>query len=401
MALDFSGYEAARRLHAYLLRHHWREHRLIGPDPGIRFNSRIGRFLKSYLGFLPWRDDLVYMQAQGYWVLANWLLWDRTGEADCRDVAVACARYILACQRADGAWVYPNPEWKGRVATAEGTWSALGLVETYRQTGDREFLQGALRWYQCLVETIKFERVGEELAINYFANLGRARVPNNSVMVLRFLAELAELTGDPDYLQHVPGLLLFLQRAQRDSGEFPYVAPDARQGGRVHFQCYQYNAFEFLDLTRYFQLQGQTGLPPLAARLLRFLRGGQRPGGSAYFACDNRYRTVVYHTAVLAAAFRAAQQRGAADCGPLADRGYARLRRWQRGDGSFPYSQGDYRVLRDRRSYPRYLAMILLHLLLDDPVPAAQGLRSGASEQPRTAASPPALGSAPVVQGGG
>ena len=36
----------------------------------------------------------------------------------------------------------------------------------------------------------------------------------------------------------------------------------------------------------------------------------------------------------------------------------------QRKNGSFPHSRGDYWLLRDSRSYPRYLSMILYHLLL-------------------------------------
>jgi hypothetical protein len=38
----------------------------------------------------------------------------------------------------------------------------------------------------------------------------------------------------------------------------------------------------------------------------------------------------------------------------------------QREDGSFPHSRADYRILSDRRSYPRNLAMILVHLLAAD-----------------------------------
>ena len=70
---------AARRLHRYLVRRHWREGRLIGPDSGVRFNYRVGRFAKGYLSFIPWRDDLYYLQAQGYWMLANWRLADFDG----------------------------------------------------------------------------------------------------------------------------------------------------------------------------------------------------------------------------------------------------------------------------------------------------------------------------------
>ena len=65
--------QAACRLHAYILKEHWDGRALSGPDPGIRISARIGRFVKSYLNFLPWSDRLIYMQANGYWILNNWL----------------------------------------------------------------------------------------------------------------------------------------------------------------------------------------------------------------------------------------------------------------------------------------------------------------------------------------
>jgi hypothetical protein len=57
-----------------------------------------------------------------------------------RDIALRCSEFLLGRQQEDGAWLYPNPEWRGRIATAEGTWGSLGLLETYRQTRDRKFL---------------------------------------------------------------------------------------------------------------------------------------------------------------------------------------------------------------------------------------------------------------------
>jgi hypothetical protein len=47
-----------------------------------------------------------------------------------------------------------------------------------------------------------------------------------------------------------------------------------------------------------------------------------------------------------------------------AQRAFRYLVRLQRQDGSFPFSEGDYYVLRDERVYPRALAMMLRHLLV-------------------------------------
>ena len=54
--------EAAQRLHAHLRLRHFDRGLLRGPDPGVRFNLRLWRFLKSALDFVPWQDDYVFMQ---------------------------------------------------------------------------------------------------------------------------------------------------------------------------------------------------------------------------------------------------------------------------------------------------------------------------------------------------
>src|SRR5437764_3211510 len=115
---------AATKLHRYLVDAHWNGQALIGPDSGIRFNYRIGRFIKSYLRGVPWRDNYYYVHGQAYWILANWRLLALTGQDTYRDIAVRCSECMLTQQRDDGAWEYPNVEWKGRIATVEGTWGS-------------------------------------------------------------------------------------------------------------------------------------------------------------------------------------------------------------------------------------------------------------------------------------
>ncbi|GEM_PF-111603 len=371
-------FRAAERLHRYLVARHWRVGALVGPDPGIRFNYRIGRFIKSALPGVRWDDDYYYLQAQGYWALANWWLFARTGEEVYRDIALHCSETVLARQRGDGAWEYPNREWKGRVATAEGTWGCLGLLEGYRRTGDRRFLDGVLRWHDYLVKVIGFQRRGDELAVNYFAHRGQGeRVLNNSAFALRFLAELADATGDLGYTWPCAGLITFLRRAQRPTGEFPYtVAGAGGSRGRAHFQCYQYNAFQCLDLIHYCEVAQDPSALSLVEGALRFLGTGLGGDGHAHYECGNPHRAVAYHTAALGAAFARAEALGIRGYGGLAERAYAHLLRLQRPDGGFPYSRRDYRVLSDRRSYPRYLAMILYHLLVrasaEEPHPVEQ-----------------------------
>jgi hypothetical protein len=363
---------SALALHAVLLRRHWRDDGLVGPDMGIRLNYRIGRFVKSYLPMVPWRDDLYYEQAQAYWTLANLRLLELTGDEDFARLATATAHGVLARQRPDGAWEYPNPEWRGRVATTEGTWASIALVETYRRTGEASMLEAALRWYRFLEERIGFQRALGGLAFNYFAGRAAAPVPNNSADVLRLLAELADATGADRFLDRAPELLTFLAAAQRPSGELPYqVSLDGEAVRLPHYQCPQYNAFECLDLVRYQRLTEDRSVRPIVAGLRRFLQRTIGVDGEVPYACQARTPQVTYHLAAVAAALHAA----APVVGKTSTDDTLVLRRLlalQRADGSFPHSRADYGFLRDDRSYPRTLAMILHHLLLlaDRPVTA-------------------------------
>lgn len=364
--------KAAMWLHQYLVCQHWNGNALIGPDVGIRLNYRLGRFIKGYIPQINWKDDYSYVQGQGYWVLANWQLFWNTREEQFHSIAVRCSDYLLTQQREDGAWIYPNPEWHGRVATAEGTWGSLGLLESYRRTGNAKFLASAVAWHEFMDQKIGFQQAGAELAVNYFYGRTGARVPNNSAFVLRFLSELWATTGEGAYRRRCSGLMKFLQTAQCSTGEFPYTL-EGKSGeeGRQHFQCYQYNAFQCLDLMRYYELTEDPAAFPLIERLLNFLRQGLADDGHAFFDCGNRHQQVTYHTAVLAQAFARARQVGIEGYDFLAYRAYSRLLASQRSDGGFAFSRGDYFLLSDRRSYPRNLAMILYHLL--PAVPARPG----------------------------
>lgn len=386
-------FQAALRLHAYMTARYWDGRALVGPDVGIRFNSRIGRFVKAYVPVIPWRDSLYYVQGQGYWVLDNWELYRRTENPTYREIATQASDTLLARQREDGAWDYPNPEWKGRVATVEGTWGSLGLLESYRQTGDPRFLSGAQRWHDYLHGTIGFQQIGDEIAANYFANRAGGRVPNISAFVLRFLAELADLTGDSGYLAPCAGLLTFMRNAQKPSGEFPYAVPGLDgDGARPHFQCYQYNAFEALDLIRYAQLTGDDAAWPVITGVLDFLRGGIADDGHALYECGNWSRAVVYHTAAVGAALWKADQLGLDGYRAPANRAYTHLLGLQRPDGGFPHSTREYLILADHRSYPRNLAMILWFLLdvskRAEPAGATEHRRSANPAGARPAVSP-------------
>ena len=362
--------DAAVKLHAHLVDKHWNGAALQGPDYGIRFNARIGRFVKSYLSFLPWSDKYIYTQAQKYWILNNWLMSDlglANKEAN-QEMAIACSEYVLSRQRPEGYWEYPNPEWKHRIATVEGNYAAMGLLETYLRTGRQPLLDGAKRWYRYVMEHIGFAEQDGKLAVYYFANKpGSSRVPNNSASALRTFALLAKAANDEGYLEPCAGMVAFLLDAQLETGELPYALQGPQEkGDRIHFLCYQYNAFQFLNLADYYRLTGDQNMLPLLVKLARFVSGGVLASGAARYDCDHEQPEVSYYAAALAAALSQATALELGDYRSLADRAYGRVLSQQRPDGGMAFfSRGNYGFLSDKRSYPRSQAMILYHLLLE------------------------------------
>jgi uncharacterized protein YyaL (SSP411 family) len=356
---------AALRLHGHLARRH-ADGPLRGPDPGIRFNARIGRFVKSYLPFLPWRDQYAYMQAQGYWIQSNWLLAEQVSAA--RELALAASDYVLATQQPAGYWRYPNPEWKTRIATVEGCFASIGLLESYQHTGQEEYLAAADKWYDYVLRETGFQQTSSGLAVNYFAHHGDLQVPNNSTLLLYLLAKFKEAAGDDRYLEKAAPMVAWLSDVQLESGELPYGvrgAPDGA-GDRIHFLCYQYNAFEFMDLVVYYQVTGDDAVLSVLRRLAAYLAGGLTPRGCGKYDCHHDAPEVAYYTLAVAQALSQASRLDLGDYRDLAERAYRQVLDNQRADGRFVYhSRANYGVLRDSRSYPRYLSMMLYHLLLE------------------------------------
>jgi uncharacterized protein YyaL (SSP411 family) len=355
--------DSALAIHQCIERQFLIDGAMIGPDPGVRFNYRIWRFLKSYTPWFPWNDGLYYLQGQGYWVSANWMLSEENDDRFAR-LALAATRQVADRQRTDGAWDYPNPEWKNRVATVEGMWASFALLESYRRTGCEEFLERALQWHRFFENNIGFQIYKGMTAVNYFAGKTENPVPNNSALALRYLANMANATGDTHFLTICSPMVDFLRQVQRPTGEFPYVVDDPRM---QHFQCFQYHAFFYLDVWNYYVLSGDERVREMLQGVLRFMRGALAPSGYCYYQCDQHYRTVNYHTVAAAAALSACTNIGLSDAEvaeyqSLAERAVRYVLQLQRPDGSIPHSRGDYHFLSDQRKYPRYLAMMLFHL---------------------------------------
>ncbi len=312
---------------------------MIGPDAGVRWNLRLGRFVKSYTRFLPWTDQHYYLQAQTYWILDCLELYDITGSAECLENAGECANVVAARQNSQGYWEYPKTDWAGVINTVEGCFGGLGLLAAHGVLKDDRYLAGARRWYEFMIERVGFQRYDDDsLAVNYFANTGRGMVPNNSTLAMWFAAALSKATGEDRYMEHCRAMLNFLARCQLDSGELPYSIRSEMGPGRTHYLCFQDNAFQFLDLAHYYSISKDEAAVPVMRKLSAFLSEGLTSAGDARYNCDNAGTIVHYFTSAVSAALLKASEMGLGDYARTAERGYSRLLSAQRQSGGFDYS---------------------------------------------------------------
>ncbi|MDE3181603.1 MAG: hypothetical protein KGM47_18310, partial [Acidobacteriota bacterium] len=356
---------SALLLESALERRHLDRGLLRGPDPGVRFNLRAWRFLKSALDFYPWGDDYVFTQTQAYWSLANWMLHGATGDEHYRQNALVCAEAVLRMETPEGAWKYPLPERKHLIATLESMMAASVLLAAYAREARPEFLDGAVRAADFIANRIGFQAHDGGEAINYF-DRPRGKVPNNSVIAAWFFLHMHAATGDKRFLDHAPSLVRFVESVQLPTGEIPYVVGGPNEKARPHYLCYQYDAFQFLYMAWANRLAPDTWKREALGRLAGFLQGGVRQNGACASNCDCRTSggpETDYYTAALGAALYEAWRLGLWPDEESAQKCFDRVLSRQRPDGGFGFSSGDYRILKDSRSYPRQQAMTLFHLL--------------------------------------
>ncbi|HKQ57882.1 MAG TPA: hypothetical protein VJY35_08425 [Candidatus Eisenbacteria bacterium] len=354
--------QAALRLHAQLEFRHLHGGRIEGPDQGVRWNIRVWRFWKSYFPALSPRERHYFLQGQGYWALANWALFDLTREPRFHQRAWEATEVIDHTQRLTGAWIYPLRERRRLVATVEGDFAAIAMLEAYQRGLGDHMLEAAKRWHDFVELSIGYQDHPGGIAINYF-DRPRGLVPNNTAEWIWVLGRFATVTGDDRFLGRVPRLLGFLEAVQLPTGELPYeLAGRYEKRERIHYLCYQYNAFQCMKLAWYAAAHDDKRARAIAIRLANYIAGGVTASGAVRASCHSVLPEVVYYADAVGMALHTVTRLGWADYGALADRAFAWVLTRQRADGGFPFSRGDYLVLSDRNAYPRYLAMTLYHL---------------------------------------
>jgi hypothetical protein len=71
------------------------------------------------------------------------------------------------------------PERKHLVATVEGDFGTIAMLEHFARTGDAEALAGARAWHAYVEREIGYQQHAGGLCVNYFQK-PRGMVPNNT-----------------------------------------------------------------------------------------------------------------------------------------------------------------------------------------------------------------------------
>ena len=95
------------------------------------------------------------------------------------------------------------------------------------------------------------------------------------------------------YLPRQPlrSMINWLGHVQLPSGELPYALGKTPDRDRVHFLCYQYNAFEYLDLAHYHQRTNDKAILSITERLAGYLENGFTRQGACRYNCQKPRRS--------------------------------------------------------------------------------------------------------------
>ena len=241
-------FRAAERLHAHLLRRHFDHGLLHGPDAGVRFNLRLWRFLKSALDFVPWHDDYVFMQTQGYWVLANWMLYEATGESRYRELALESTEATLRLQQPEGFWPYPLPERKHLIATVEGDWGAIAAARQLRARAAPGILAGRRALVRIPGGQASGSRITRREEPSTTSTSRAARFRTIPWKRRGCSCDSGRRRATRAFSSTLTLCSTFSRPCNCPSGELPYIVESPHEQGREHYLCFQYNAFQFLKL---------------------------------------------------------------------------------------------------------------------------------------------------------
>jgi len=392
---------AILRLHDYIIKRHWNGQAIEGPMPIDKLNWHITRYVKAYLvqnhttfsgkssdsylkskgrslfcgemwpslfpniscklalGWIPWGDNYKYKQGQGYWIHSNLILGELLNDRQYQDYGRICAEYIIQEQLPSGAWKYPPlQERRNHIGSIEGAWASLALIKAYLNLGNQEYLEAVLKWDNFQINEIGIREYKDSFAINFLHEISKVKIPNATTLLLWLVTEIYKTTGDDKYLRFVDQMIRFLEYSQMENGEFQYIF-----NMRPHFQCFQYNSFEFMDLAHPYAINPDERIWRILKKSAEFLATGISTHGACCYNCFKEFPEVNYWTTALAAALKKAQELGLGDYRLESDRAYQRLLTQQRTDGSIGFSRRNYVFLSDQWSYPQQLVMILRCLL--------------------------------------
>ncbi|MDC0527071.1 hypothetical protein OAO35_03900, partial [Euryarchaeota archaeon] len=302
---------------------------------------------------------------QGYWIINNWKFFELTSRIEYARKSLETSKKLASKQSVEGCWkiTHGNKKWRGVVSTVDNTFAALGLLETYKVTKSEEFLKSAEAWANYLIQNVGFHKYDYGYSIKYFSGKPSPAVPNNNTLVLWFLAELSNVTRNIEYIRFNERIIDFLEKVQKETGELPYSVESSEVVGKEHYICFQYNAFELIDLLNFYRISPVKKLDRIIIRLSKFLLQAFDEKGASKFDCSHSFPNIFYYTSKVISALLLSKKFGFIDNVPFINNSLNLLLSNQNIDGSFPYSTNEYMFFKDKRFYPKESNFILSALL--------------------------------------
>ena len=210
-----------------------------------------------------------------------------TGEARYRDLALESTAATLRLQHARGIWVLSASRAQHLIATVEGDWGAIGLLASYAREPRQEYLAGALRWYDYLVNRIGFQDAPPGKAINYFHRPRGKDAEQLGGGGVAFSAACGRRQGRSDFSSTCRAMLEFIAATQLPSGELPYIVAGQYESGREPLSLFSVQCFSVLEAGVGRGAASSRRQGAILARARKFLAKGVTPSGASAADCSS------------------------------------------------------------------------------------------------------------------
>jgi len=332
-----------------------------GPQPYASFLGRVSLLVNNFSCLLKSKNRLGSLNSASSCASAidlNISLYNLTNNKENLIYAEKGVNWLLNNQKEGGFWFFNKFEGKGvRIQTVDNAHGALSLLRFFRLTKQKKVLRSALSFCEYIRNEGRVEYGNRKVFYKYYLDgeYENLRVTNISCLLISLFTEAYRLTKKEKYIDWANELVPFIKEMQRPDGELCYSS------NREQYQGPQYNAFQFIFLSSYYNITRNKIIDRVMRRMSSYLINSVNDDGSIKYGnigwgYNSDGRSAYYHSFAVSKAIRISDQLfGTSNNKHIFQTTMFGLRSFNT-EGSYPYGKATlFGLIDDIVPYPRYI----------------------------------------------